>query len=261
MARFDPTVAALSGLGLGAGFLYFFDPVSGARRRKTVADQLASAARQLDDAVCATSRDTAHRVHGVVHEAGRRLRHEGPVDDRILEERVRARIGRHVSHPGAIEVTADGGVVSLRGPVLADEVDRLLRAADKVPGVEAVVSELEPHETAEGVPALQGGSRAPGEPWEYWQQNWAPAPRLLAGAVGSGLAAYGAGRRDAIGMAAAAAGLGILLRAVTNRPARRLVGLGGGHDGATWEELGRPAAGTNEAEAAPTPEAMVGTLP
>jgi BON domain-containing protein len=208
MARFDPTVAALSGLGLGAGFIYFFDPVSGGRRRKMVADQVFSAAKQLDGAVSRTGRDTAHRLHGAIHEAGRRFRHEGPVDDRVLEERVRARLGRHTSHLSAIEVSAAGGVVTLRGPILLSELDRVLRAADRVPGVDAVVSELEPHETA------------PGQPWEAAQDKWTPSPRLLAGTLGSGLAVYGAQRRDVVGVVAAAAGLGLLLRAVGNQEPR-----------------------------------------
>src|SRR5262245_61282846 len=167
MARFDSTLAALSGLGLGAGFIYFFDPVSG-RSRKILADQIF---------------------------------HEGPVDDRVLEERVRARLGRHTSHAAVIEVSAVEGVVTLRGPILLSEMERVLRAAGRVPGVDAVVSELEPHETA-------------GEPWELGRESW--SPRILAGTVGSGLAVYGAQRRDAVGVVAAAAGLGLLLRAVTN---------------------------------------------
>ena len=228
MARFDPTVAALSGLGLGAGFIYLFDPVSGGRRRRTIADRGVSAAKHLDDAVCRTGRDTAHRLHGAVHEAGRRVRSEGPVDDRILQERVRARLGRYTSHPGAIEVSADEGVVTLRGPILLSEMDRVLRAADRVPGVDAVVSDLEPHATPDGVPALQGGSAPAGEPWEFGRENWGPSPRLLAGTLGSGLAVYGAQRKDVVGVVAAAAGLGLLLRAVTNRPARSVAGLGDG---------------------------------
>lgn len=261
MARFDPTVAALSGLGLGAGFIYFFDSVSGGRRRKMVTDQAVSAARQFDDAVRKTGRDAAHRLHGAVHEAGRRWRHQGPVDDRILEERVRARLGRYASHPGAIEVSAADGVVTLRGPILTSEMDRAVRAADRVPGVDAVVSELEPHDTADGVPALQGGSPPPGEPWEYGQESWAPSPRLLAGTLGGGLAVYGAQRRDVVGVVAAAAGLGILLRAVTNGPARSLVGPGDGGPGAEAPAEPGPAEGEPrpQAEEAPTNEATIVT--
>lgn len=243
MARFDPTVAALSGLGLGAGFIYFFDPVSGGRRRKMMADQAVSAARQFDDAVHRTRRNAAHRLHGAVHEAGRRWHHEGPVDDRILEERVRARLGRNTSHPDAIEVSAADGVVTLRGPILASEMDRALRAADRVPGVDAVVSELEPHDTADGV------------------ENWAPSPRLLAGTLGGGLAVYGAQRRDVVGVVAAAAGLGILLRAVTNRPARSLAGPGDGGPGAEAPKELAAADGESrqQAEETPTNEATIVT--
>jgi hypothetical protein len=50
------------------------------------------------------------------------------VPDEILAERVRAALGRVVSHPGSIEVQANAGTVTLRGPILEREVGRALRA-------------------------------------------------------------------------------------------------------------------------------------
>jgi uncharacterized membrane protein len=228
MARFDSSAAALAGVGLGAGLIYLLDPHSGRRRRRLVADQFVSVAGHADDAVSTAARDMAHRARGLVHETGRRLRPERPVDDRVLEERVRARLGRYVSHPHAIAVVAEDGLITLCGPILAHEVDRLVRAVGRIPGVAGVANELEEHKTRDGVPALQGGETPPGEPLEFRQENWSPAPRLLASALGGGMALYGTTRRDGFGAVMAAAGMGVLLRAVTNLPARRLTGIGAG---------------------------------
>jgi osmotically-inducible protein OsmY len=72
--------------------------------------------------------------------------------------RVRAELARVVSHPRAIEVTIiHEGCVSLGGPILSSEADAALAAVARVRGVATVEDNLERHESAEGVPALQGG--------------------------------------------------------------------------------------------------------
>src|SRR5207245_1228615 len=119
-----------------------------------------------------TSRDMANRARGIVAGTKWRLRSE-EADEPVLEARVRAKVGRFVSHPHAIEVHADGGHVTLGGPILADEVPGLLEAVRSVRGVEEVVDQLELHEDAD-VPALQGGVPRPGERFELLQDNWSP---------------------------------------------------------------------------------------
>jgi hypothetical protein len=154
--------AVLTGLGLGAGLMYFLDPDRGGRRRALVRDKLARARRVGGDAVGAASRDFAHRATGAAARLRGLLNRESIVDDGVLVERVRATLGRVVSHPHAIRAEAAGGIVTLRGPVLRAEVRPLLKAVQDVPGVRQVVSELEEHEQPGNIPALQGGSERPG---------------------------------------------------------------------------------------------------
>ena len=217
--------AILAGLGLGAGAMYLLDPERGRRRRARMRDRVAHSANLTADAAGATGRDLAHRATGVAARLRRSIR-RGRVDDRILVERVRARIGRVVSHPHAIRVDADSGVVTLRGPVLQAEVPALLRAVEHVRGVREVVNALEAHQRADNVPALQGGGTPPGEHPDILQRHWAPTTRLLVGAAGTSIAGYGASRRDLAGALLAAAGLGLLTRAATNLDVRRLTGIG-----------------------------------
>jgi hypothetical protein len=67
-----------------------------------------------------------------------------------------------------------------------------------------------------------------GPRFELLQEHWSPAARLLAGAAG-GIVAIGALRRPGSGSGGLAlAGVGLLARAATNVPAKRLVGLGAG---------------------------------
>jgi hypothetical protein len=109
------------------------------------------------------------------------------VDDRQLVERVRSQLGHVTSHPRAIDVEAHDGEVTLYGPVLASEMTEIVHLVASVDGVEHVINELEPHETAEGVPSLQGEGRDAGG-WLRVPRAWPPATRLLATA---GLAATG----------------------------------------------------------------------
>jgi hypothetical protein len=203
-------VAVLTGLGMGAGLMYLLDPERGRRRRALIRDRAAHSANVGVDAMGAVGRDMAHRATGVAARLRRPFREEA-VDDAVLAERVRARLGRAVSHPRAIDVEVTDGRVCLRGPVVQAEVTHLLNAIQGVRGVREVVSALEEHEEAANVPALQGGHTT-ARPY-LWQRTWSPTARLLIGSAGTALTGYGASRRDVPGALLAASGLGLLARA------------------------------------------------
>lgn len=67
----------------------------------------------------------------------------GAQDDAQLRQRVRSRLGHWVSHPGAIDVDVEQGVVRLTGQVLAKELDGLLSRVLGVAGVLKVRNALE----------------------------------------------------------------------------------------------------------------------
>lgn len=216
----------LTGAGVGAACMYLIDPNLGARRRAVIRDKLVSGGHRTVNGLAASRRDFAHRARGVW--AGTHHWFERGVPDHILVERVRARLGRHVSHPHAIDVEAEGGCVTLWGKILKREVGPLMRAVGKVPGVRQIENVLEQHETAGNIPSLQGSSARPGDLPDFVQRNWSPATRTLVGSIGSALAAYGASRRDSVGTLLGVAGAGLAMRAATNLEATRLVGAGGG---------------------------------
>lgn len=218
-------LALLGAAGLGAALMYFFDPARGRRRRHLVRDQLTHARAVAGDALGTTTRDVRNRARGLTAEARAALAGD-EADDEVLAARVRSVIGRVVAHPSSLLVAADRGRVMLAGPVLAEEVDRLLSAVRDVRGVREVESRLEVHETAANVPGLQGGTRRPGERPELAQENWTPAARLVAGVAGAAVAIYGARRDDSVGAALGLAGVALAARGLTNLPADRLTGLG-----------------------------------
>lgn len=185
----NKTAIALTGAALGAGAMYLLDPAGGRRRRARVGDAVAHASHRARTIAATRARDAGHRMSGL---AARTLSHVGgegtPADD-VLVARVRARLGRLVSHPGAIGVTAAAGTVTLTGPVFAVEVDQLIAGIADVPGVTGLENRLEPHADAAHVPSLQGvGPRVlPAEPAP--RVRWTPALGLMAGVTGLALVA------------------------------------------------------------------------
>jgi osmotically-inducible protein OsmY len=147
----------LIGGALGALAMYFLDPNLGRRRRARTRDRVAHAAKVVDEGARVTVRDTVHRAQGAWAEAKRRFNHEEDVSDDALVGRVRAALGRVVSHPHAIEAAASGGHVTLLGPILSYEVRPLLRAVRRVPGVRAVSDQLTVYNEPGYVSALLGG--------------------------------------------------------------------------------------------------------
>lgn len=221
-----------------AAAMYMFDPQGGGRRRALVRDQLVHAAHKTSDGVDATARDLKNRARGVVAEFRSRF-DGGPVSDETLTERVRARIGAVVGHAGAIHADVTDGRVLLTGPILREDVDRLLRRVRAVRGVRDVASTLEVHDEPGNVPGLQGRPRTPrgGEVFELWQNNWSPTARVTTGAAGLILIALGLRRFTPIGLSIAATGLGLLSRAATNTSLTSLTS--GADAGGAWRSGAR----------------------
>ncbi len=219
------------GGALGALAMYFLDPQQGRRRRARTRDKAVHASRVLNEAGKVTARDTVHRAKGVWASTRKLFDHE-PVGDDVLVERVRAELGRFVSHSHAVEVAAEGGHVTLSGPILADEVRPLLRHVRRVPGVRAVSDCLSVHEDGARVSALQGGHPAPGSRFELMQENWSPAARLAVGSFGASLmaTAYRVRGTGACALLALTGGT-LVARAATNKKLSLLLGIADPADG------------------------------
>ncbi|HEU4509235.1 MAG TPA: BON domain-containing protein, partial [Pyrinomonadaceae bacterium] len=211
-----------TGLGLGTGLMFLLDPARGRRRRALLRDKAVWATRKTGDCLQVTTRDLRNRTRGIVTGIQSRFS-SAPVDDAVLVDRVRSKLGRVVSHPGAIHVTAQNGNVTLEGPLLSAEAPELLACVNRIQGVNEVTNNLELHDEPGNHPALQGGRMREGGRFEFFQENWSPAARLVAGAAGASLAAYGGSRRDALGAGLGAAGLLLLTRGITNTGFKQMV--------------------------------------
>ena len=206
----------LRAAALGAIAMYLLDPDNGRRRRAIARDKAMSLVQHAGEVVTAAGRDIANPGRGVQASAMQRLRGDETADDLQLIERVRARIGRVVSHPHAIQVGARDGRIVLSGPVLAHEVGALVGAASAVRGVRGVDEYLDVHDAPGSVPSLQGEGRrrnARGGP----QSLRGPEARAAAVLGGGMLVLAGLARGSATGLLLAALGAGLAAQGAGTR--------------------------------------------
>lgn len=240
-------VSWLGGFGLGALLVYIFDPNLGRRRRAVMRDKLTRFGRKTLSAIDVTSRDLKNRVTGLAAETRNLISHHDVSDD-VLVQRVRSKLGALVSHPSSLDVKAENGRVILSGPILAREVDGLLKRLSSMREAKAVENQMDVHESAQSIPGLQGQppQRKGGEAFDVMQSNWSPSTRFIASSFGAGLALYGARQLSVFGTAVAGFGTAILTRALSNMEFKRLIGFGAGRRGITVHKIINVAAPVEE---------------
>lgn len=138
---FAALTGAAAASALGAAAMYLLDPARGKARRVRLRDGAVSRVRRGVRASGGALGDLGRRAGGLVAEARSRLT-GGPVDDGVLAERVRARIGHAVAHGHGVDVAAADGVVTLTGSVHGADRARLTAAVAGVRGVRAVEDRL-----------------------------------------------------------------------------------------------------------------------
>jgi CBS domain-containing protein len=218
-ARFDANnlVMGAACLTVGAGVMFLLDPAGGRTRRARLRDKAASVYNDSTYYAGKVQRDLRNRATGAVASAKSKLGREDDVADQKLEARVRSTLGRSTSHPHAIRVRAENGFVTLDGNILAHEMSNVLSVVRSVRGVKEIDNRLQAHDDARHISELQGGNARNGQRWDFMQSNWSPTTRLLASAIGGGLALYGLRARGPVAKAAAAVGAGLLTRGISNR--------------------------------------------
>jgi hypothetical protein len=205
------------GIGVGALAMFLFDPGRGRMRRAHVRDKVHHLRRLSSVTVEATRVDISNRARGLVAELRGRLSRE-PIDDEILVERVRSQIGRLVTHPHALEISAHDGIITLRGRILAEELHLVLTRLKHLRGVHGVENLLVVHGEPGHAPDLQGAGR-PHEPIN----EWPPTMRAAALASGGLLVLRGLIGRGLFGLGLGGLGMMLLLRGLTNQPIGRYV--------------------------------------
>ena len=139
--------AFLGGVGVGALVMYFLDPTTGARRRMGARNRVLKAGRAAGKAIESNAKDLADRARGIAERTRSRFDPGTPPDD-VLAQRVRTALGRVISHPAMISISAAAGVVTLSGTVSEEEAKGLTAVVRGVEGVREVEDDTAVREAA-----------------------------------------------------------------------------------------------------------------
>lgn len=199
----------LGGIAGATAAAYFLDRQHGSERRSRFARKAERLASAAVDGVSLGFKDTSHRLFGRARQVWLTTRRD-QVDDRVLSERIRSRMGRILSRPHKVQVVCDKGVVTLWGEAPQHEIGELTQAVAAVAGVKEVLDHIEVHESA-AEPACEQNALL--EARHAIRLNWSPWQRLLASVAGAALATYGWRRKDALGTALSLLGSGVATQA------------------------------------------------
>lgn len=211
--RKDILASSIGTAGTAAALMFFLDPKRGSRRRALVRDKMSHLAKDTGRSLSKAGRDLGNRTRGVAAETWSWARPHQAAEDEVLEERVRSKIGRCVSQPNAIEVSARNGMIILRGDIVESEVRKLMSSAYSVRDVKGVRNEMRTHNNESEIPgfpiARHGGNGG------FLKRAQVPGVRLALGAAGGALTAIGSlyrARRThpVLGKVLSSAGVGLL---------------------------------------------------
>lgn len=148
-------------IGATGGFLleYLLDPAQGKRRRSLIRDKGIKMRRETMIYGRRVRRNLRNRAQGVAVKFSPLWKAKAPLSDDRLNCRIRSEFGRKINHARSVETNVEGGMVRLTGPILAKDVNRLLRVIKAIHGVKGIINELEVHKTPEKIPGLQGDEK------------------------------------------------------------------------------------------------------
>jgi hypothetical protein len=155
--RLDHTVTLASGMILGATIVYIFDEHRGAKRRSYARDKLVRATHLLARGARKHGRDLLNRGMGSLAELGSSIRDQlRKMPDDQLVDRVRSQLGHVVSHSGRLRVDAKNGCVTVSGPVLEQEIEKIRDRMKKIRGVKECRLEVQLQADLDRVSGQQG---------------------------------------------------------------------------------------------------------
>jgi hypothetical protein len=140
---------------MGAVVMYYLDPQLGGRRRALLRDQMIKVMNRVQDDLDNRAEDMQKQARGMAIEAVKRIGEE-KADNVTMASSIRTKMGRIVSHPGAVNVMVEGNTITLTGDILANEVQPFVTAVKEMSGNRQVDNQLTVHEDAANVPGLQG---------------------------------------------------------------------------------------------------------
>ncbi len=158
-SNWNQALFLMGGLAAGAGLMYMLDPERGHTRRALLRDKAGSMVLHTSTDVGKQARNVRNHAKGLAHEVTSRL-HHNTVADIDLENKIRAEVANVIPHPEMIHVRVQHGRVTLSGPVLADNVKKLVEQCAMIPGVMGVENRMAVYQSQDQMPLHAGQATA-----------------------------------------------------------------------------------------------------
>lgn len=151
----------IAALAAGAVAMYMLDPEMGRRRRALMRNKLESARHDVQRYGRVQTKRALGHLRGAAAQAKSAIGLAAlPATDEQISKRVRARLGRLVTRPGAIDVSVEDGHVVLNGHIVASEHTGLVVGVATIDGVRGVDDRLTVYDQPGDIPELQGEGRS-----------------------------------------------------------------------------------------------------
>jgi osmotically-inducible protein OsmY len=139
----------------GAGLMYFLDPQTGKTRRTEMQDQLkklqTTTSKQVVSRIEILTEDVATKARDAVAGTVRQFKPE-EITDETLAARIRSEMERFVSHPGAVNVAVERGIVTLSGDILSQELQPFIARVKSILGVRGVENRMQVRSETGNIP-------------------------------------------------------------------------------------------------------------
>ena len=193
--------------------MYLTDPAQGKRRRALAQDKIRSLTHKASGVLNAAVHDASNRLSGLQVQTNRMMgpgNKSKPLDNHVLEARVRSKLGRAMMNAHFIDVAADEGIVTLKGSVDAEDRQQVVKLVQGIPGVIDVRDKLDVLEQSGSM--FGSWSQAHRSSGASRSQSSFPSAWMLALLGGGLLGYYGFTQRTSSGQLLAVAGLSYLAR-------------------------------------------------
>jgi hypothetical protein len=141
----------LLGAGASLAGVYFLHPIAGARRRAMLIATVGRAAYVGDvfwviGRLAAEIRQSSESLYAQTMDSISRKLHRSYSE--VLAQKVAAAVRKRLPDAAPVEVRVDNGVVTLRGPVVSDQIKSLIQMVESMPGVKQVIDQLQAQKSA-----------------------------------------------------------------------------------------------------------------
>jgi uncharacterized membrane protein len=204
----------LGGIAVGAIAMYLSDPAQGKRRRAMTKEKIRTFTNKTSDVLSTAVHEATTRWSDLQIQANRIIgdgSQSKPLDNHVLEARVRSKLGRAMMNSHFIDVKADQGYVTLKGSVPAEDKQDVVRLVQAIPGVRDVRDRLDVHGQDSTSGSQSGEYRWRSESGRSLLSPWMVA--LIGGGI---LGYFGFTRRTPSGQLLAMAGLNLVARNLGN---------------------------------------------